>query len=73
MFENPEEYTSYFSENDIYMNIRIIQTLVAPMMSNTSFTQSFKKLYGLNQFEMLSSNIPHVKCTFKNGKLKILR
>lgn len=73
MFENPEEYISYFSENDIYISLRLLQTLSGTLMSNTAFTQTIKKLYNLNSFEMLGSNIPHVKCNFVNGKIKILK
>lgn len=72
-FEKPEDYISYFSENDIYISIRLIQTLVSSMLPATSFTQSFKKIYNITSFVNLGSNVPHVKCTFVKGRLKILR
>lgn len=73
MLESPAEYTSYFSENDIYLSVRVIQALSGALLSPTAFTQAIKKLYTLSSLEVLGSNIPHVKCTFSNGRLKILR
>lgn len=73
MFESPQDYIDFFSENDIYISLRLIQALTGTLMSNTAFTQTFKKLYNIFDFIPLSSNVPHVKCTFVNGKLKILK
>lgn len=73
LFENPEDFMSYFSENDIYISVRVLQTLCGSLASNTSFTQNLKKIYNLKNLENLGSNVPHVKCSFTNGKLKILK
>lgn len=73
MLKTPEDYTAFFSENDIYISTRVIHTLTQALMSTTAFTQTLKKLYGLSNLPTFNSNVPHVKCTFTNGKLKILK
>ena len=73
MFETPADYTAFFSENDIYVSLRILQGLSGALLSTTSFTQTFKRLYNINKLEVLGSNIPHIKCTFVNGNLKIIK
>ena len=70
---NPEEYTTYFSENDIYISTKILQIVTGAIMSPTTFTQTIKKLYDIKTIDMLGANIAHVKCTFINGQLKILK
>ena len=73
LFTVPEDYTAFFSENDIYISVRILQAISGIVMSSTAFTQNLKKIYGIKSLEILGANIPHVKCTFKNGRLKILK
>lgn len=73
MFENTEDFMDYFSENDIYISVRVLQTLSGSLSTGTLFTQNLKKIYNLKSLENLGSNIPHVKCNFQNGKLKILK
>ena len=72
LFKDAENYTAFFSENDIYISLRILQNLSNSLMSNTSFTQTIRKLYS-PEIITLGANIPHVKCTFRNGKLKLLK
>ena len=73
VFENTEDFMDYFSENDIYISVRVLQTLSGSLSTGTLFTQNLKKIYNLKSLENLGSNIPHVKCNFQNGKLKILK
>lgn len=73
MFENPQDFMGYFSENDIFISVRVLQTLSGSLMSSTSFTQNLKRIYNIKSLENLGSNIPHVKCNFQKGKLKILK
>lgn len=73
VFDDPAAYTSYFSENDVYINIRLLQTLCGDFTSSaTQFTSTIKKLYNIQSFDMLVANVPHLKCSFPNGKLKVL-
>lgn len=73
LFENPADYTSFFSENDMYLSVRVLQAISGSIMSTTAFTQSVKKIYNISSFDTLGANVPHVKCTFKNGLLKIIK
>jgi len=72
MFSDDEKVVSYFTENDVYISVRILQYLCADLSSATSFTQSLKKLYSITSMQMLGANKPYVKCTFIGKKLKIL-
>lgn len=73
VFEDPEAYTLYFSENDIYINIRLLQQLCGDFTTASgTFTSAIKKLYNISSFDMTVANVPHVKCSFPNGKIKIL-
>lgn len=73
MLSTASDYTSFFSENDIYISLRLIQNLTRPLMTTTSFTQGLKKIYGNSVITKLGANVPHLKCTFINGRLKILK
>ena len=72
MLENDEMCMSFFTENDIYMSIRNLQSIVGDILPSMQFTQSLKKLYSLTTLQNLYNNKPYVKCTFIKGKLKII-
>ena len=72
-FEKPEDYTSFFAENDIYISVRLLQAVSGSLISSTAFTQSLKKIYNLSKVEVMGANVPHIKCTFNKGMLKILK
>lgn len=72
MFKDEELFTSYFAEYDVYISIKCIQLLIKDFSSATSFTQMFKKLFMLEKFEILNSNKPYVKVSFKSGKLQVI-
>lgn len=72
LFDNPEFYTAFFSENDIYMSIRLLQTLCNDMSAPNIFTTNIKKLYNIQVFDTMIGNVPYLKCTFISGRLKIL-
>lgn len=73
MIENEEAFINYFSEHDVYMSVRILQSLIKDLSPATTFTQSLKKVFMIPSFEMLNANKPYVKVTFINNKLKIMR
>lgn len=74
MLEDKSQHIGYFVDNDIYLSLRAIQALTNNIyVSNTSFTQTFKKLYDIRSFETAGANLPCVKCTFINDKLKIIK
>lgn len=72
VFADPSLYTSYFAENDIYISIRSLQTLCNNVETSNMFTAAVKKIYNITTFDMTIANIPYLKCTFSNGRLKIL-
>lgn len=73
MLADPEALSNYFSENDAYINVKILKQIVGVIDSGTSFTQSLKKIYNIDRLQMIYNNQPYVKCTFMGKKLKILR
>lgn len=74
IFDDPEQYTAYFSENDVYMSVRLLQQLCKDFTTPAgTFTSSVKKLYGIQSFDISIANVPYIKCTFQNGRLKIIQ
>lgn len=72
LFEDEEAFISYFSEHDIFMNVRLLQMICGDTGSAISFSQSLKKLYSLGSYEIIYNNKPYVKVTFVNNNLKIV-
>lgn len=72
MLSTPEEYIPYFSEYDNYINLRTLQKIVRDMGPSITFTQNIRKLYNINKLPSLYNNQPYAKCTFINGKLKLI-
>lgn len=72
-FKKPESYNDFFSENDIYISVRLLQSLTGTLSSPTKFTQNLKRVYDINNLEIMGANTPYVKCNLMNGKLKILK
>lgn len=73
MLADIESSTAFFLDNDVYMNVKLLRQLVGTLDSPTAFTQSLKKIYGLNNLTTLYANQPYVKCTFQNRRLKIVK
>lgn len=73
MFDDDAAFTSYFAENDAYINVRLLQKLAKDMTAPGAFSQSLKKLYGISTLPSFYSNQPYIKCTFVGTKLKILK
>lgn len=70
---NEELSASYFSENDVYLSLRVLQAISGYLGSSIQFTQSVKKMYSISSYEMLYNNKPYIKCTFVSGRIKILK
>ena len=67
MLNNFDEANSYFIENDVYINVRLLQKICGDTSSPTSFTQNIKKIYNLNSLINLYNNQPYCKCRFINN------
>lgn len=65
-----ENTLRFFSENDCYINLRLLQKMVmGDNFSSLSFTTAFKKLYGIEKdFKSFYGNQPYVKCNFSKSK-----
>lgn len=72
MLVDIEEASYYFSENDVYMNVRILQKLIGDNSSAITFTQNLKKIYNLNSLTNIHNNQPYVKVRFINNKITII-
>lgn len=68
-----ENARSFFTENDIYINVRLLQTLVGDTGNSMSFTSQIKKIYNISSFASFYNNQPYAKCNFLTGKLMIKR
>lgn len=73
VFSNPELYTAFFADNDIYISTKLLHGLFATnMQSQMSFTSSLKKLCGITTFSFQANHQQFIKCTFRKNKLKLL-
>ena len=73
VLEVEENARSFFTENDIYINVRLLQTLVGDTGNSMSFTSQIKKIYNISSFASFYNNQPYAKCSFLTGKLMIKR
>lgn len=73
MFSDPDAMTNYFAENDVYINVRLLQRFCGDITPPAQFTQSLKKLYGINILPSYYNNQPYIKATFVGTKLRIRR
>lgn len=71
MLSDSDAFTNYFAENDVYINVRLLQKFAHDLTTPAQFTQSLKKLYGLNILPSYYGNQPYIKATFVGTKLKI--
>ena len=72
VLEDDELCAAYFSEHDVYMSLRGLQSILNDMSTSSIFSQNIKKMYDIEKFETLGSNKPYFKCTFVKGRLKII-
>ena len=61
-----DSVTSYFSENDVYLNLKLLQKIIG---ETSSFTSKLKKIYNVKINNTLYNNQPFVKIRFLNGKI----
>lgn len=72
LFENTEDFISYFSDNDCYMSLRSLQNIIHDAGTAINFSNSLKKLYKVKEFQKLYNNKGYVKIGFSGKRMKIL-
>lgn len=72
MLTDDELCVSYFIENEVYIQIKLLQEICNNFSSSINFTRELKKVYSLTNLPTIYNNKTYVKCTFVNQKLKIL-
>ena len=70
---NDESRISYFSNDDIFVSLKMLQKLSGILKSSTAFTQSIKKIYNLQDWEFNYGNKPYLRCSFEGNKLVVVR
>lgn len=73
MFEDREASSAYFTDNDVYVSLRLIQLLIKDISAPMVFTQTFKKVFLQPEIRMFNSNKPYIKCSFMNRRLKVIK
>ena len=61
-----EATTNYFSENDVYLNLKLLQKVIG---ENSSFTSKLKKIYNIKVNNTIYNNQPYVKIRILNDKV----
>lgn len=72
MLADIELCQAYFSENDCYISVRVLQKIIKEVGSASSFLNEMKKLYSLTSHETIY-NRAFIKCTFDKQKLRIIK
>lgn len=57
----------------IYLSLQFLSHEMRYEGSMNSFTRTIQKIFGNNCVERVSKNQPYLRCTFKNGKLEVLK
>lgn len=68
-----EKMTRFFSENDVYINLKLLQNLVSDVSNASTFTSNVKKIYNIISLPSFYNNQPYLKCNFINGKMRVVR
>lgn len=61
-----EATTNYFSENDVYLNLKLLQKVIG---ESSSFTSKLKKIYNIKVNNTIYNNQPYVKIRILNDKV----
>lgn len=72
-FEDEDDFTAFFAENDIYFSIRSIQTIINDITPPKTFTMLLKKIYMIPMFKTFGANKSYAKCRFVNQRLQIIK
>lgn len=72
MLSDDEAANYYFADNDIYISIRSLQTMVGDLSTPKAFSQMIRKLYPSATVETIYNNKPYIKCTFVGKTLRIV-
>lgn len=72
MLSDDEAANYYFADNDIYISIRSLQTMVGDLSTPKAFSQMIRKLYPSATIETIYNNKPYIKCTFVGKTLRIV-
>lgn len=70
IFRDDEAFMAFFSENDLFMNVKIIQMMLGIEDSSNVFTSNLKKIYPNATFKNLYNNQNYIKITFRNKRLR---
>lgn len=71
MFKNDEMCLHYFSENDVFMNLKILQNIIKLDGEGRSFNVKLKKLYPKCITKNLHNNKSYILVSLSSGRLKI--
>lgn len=71
LFEDDELSDAFFSEHDIYLSVRALQSIIKDITPATQFSSAFRKIFKTT-FHNLYANKPYIKASFSGRKLKIL-
>lgn len=72
-FLNNDEYAeSYFAENDIYINLRILQKICNDTSPALTFTKNLKKIFNFKNTVNIYNNQAYAKARFINGRLVLI-
>lgn len=73
LFEDENSARAYFSEQDILITTQVLKEIIRSIEPSVTFSQKLKQMYGLSGFITVGANKSAVKCSFSNGRLRIVK
>lgn len=70
-YYNADDYIT--SAKDMFISVSLIKNYIEDKSHARAFTLALQRLYGTNCFTKMGANISVIHCTFKKGKLYIIK
>lgn len=73
LFSDSEARHAFFTDHDVYLSVRAIQTVLRNLSPASTFSSNLKKMFDIQSFTSLNSNKSYVLCNFEKDRLRILK
>lgn len=70
-YDLTEEFIKTF--DIMYISVQYLYTALGFVGSSSGFSRTIQKIYGNNSVERMGQNRLYLRCTFKNGKLEVIK
>lgn len=72
MLNDDEKRTAYFANYDVYLSVKLLQSICKDTSASKTFTSTLKKLYNIKNAIPIYNNQTYIKISFKRNRLRII-